>query len=351
MFMKKTIFLILIVFLFNTTYIYASEEESHVLTLGGNDWISLYYDHIVSDDTYFKDGFVTFDNLALLDLDLDGTPELIGGTVSDMECYTTIALTIKDGKVVKLKDNTKGLCGISFNNGKLVETVGVEAYLYADLYQDKNTKALKWIGKNQFSNGINPRITETYQLGLKDNSLVAHNIELSETDYNNLQLVDSSYLLNPLNQIESDAILGFLNGYIPNFALAHSTIQEFTVEGRTIPVPLYTINSAPYVSLRDIAMLLKDTPATFSINFQKPNTILLDNNQAYKPTGNELKPNKKDSCYAYISPQKVFYKEELDISRGLYLIDGNNYIYPGDIPYSLGFSIDQDNVVGILKNN
>jgi hypothetical protein len=74
-------------------------------------WQNVYAKYLVSifesRDTFLDPN----DELVLIDLDMDGIPELLGGSVGRLTSPINEAITIRDGKIVHLKHKGAGISG------------------------------------------------------------------------------------------------------------------------------------------------------------------------------------------------------------------------------------------------
>jgi hypothetical protein len=128
--------------------------------------------------------------------------------------------------------------------------------------------------------------------------------------------------------------------------------QNFVVDGKTVKAEIYNIDGSNYFKLRDIAMLLKDTKARFSVDYDaKTRLINLIPDAEYVPDGSELKTGTDKSSTCVPSTQGVTVQGEESGLRG-YNIGGNNFFKLRDLGTALGFYVgyEQDNNTAYINS-
>ena len=119
--------------------------------------------------------------------------------------------------------------------------------------------------------------------------------------------------------------------------------QKLSIDGENAPVTAYNIHDNNYFKLRDVAWLLRDTPARFSVEYvEKTNSIQIVTGEAYSPNGGELLPLDAESKEAVKSLQTLYINGREDSSLAAYNIDGYNYFKLRDLGGALGFKVDYD---------
>lgn len=119
--------------------------------------------------------------------------------------------------------------------------------------------------------------------------------------------------------------------------------QKLTIDGENAPVVAYNIKDNNYFKLRDIACLLSDTAARFSVEYvEETNSIRIVTGEPYTADGSELKPIGNESKEAKTSVQTLYINGEKNSSLGAYNIDGYNYFKLRDLGGALGFTVDYD---------
>lgn len=379
--MKKTFGVLLTVLLISPTSIIAS-----------TNWKMIYKDALI--DIVNNEEVDLVDRLSLVDIDLDGIPELFGGSYSKTYCPTEIALSIKDDKLIKLKDVTNGLCGIpkdrAFSNS--IYRVGFEGWSHAKLYRNKNTNTYKWIATDHISSIDHYNSFATYELSLKGAQLTSNRISYQETsmvysDSGDIQDVfDTTYVyrdkevepsvyekesikyFNSLEPIDFESISmiwgydvnpskidEFFDSYkfIPLPKQAHPSTQQVMVDGKEFKLQAYKIDNYNYFKLRDLANILNHTPSSFDIIVDSSDRISIHQGTRYTPNGTELKiDSNNNSTDAKISNQKIF-QGMTSLPIDLYLIKNNNYVKLRDITEFINIQVEpfSPNTIKITTKN
>lgn len=144
-------------------------------------------------------------------------------------------------------------------------------------------------------------------------------------------------------------VILLLTALVPSGALAQTpaanhvylSTQTLYVNGEPIqPFDMYNIDGYNYFKLRDIAYLLKDTYAGFSIGYDaQSQTATAISGQPYIPEGNELTRGKDNSSSCRPSPHTVLFNGTPSTAYA-YNIGGNNYFKLRDIAEAFNFYVD-----------
>jgi len=119
--------------------------------------------------------------------------------------------------------------------------------------------------------------------------------------------------------------------------------QNLTVNGVRRDVEKYNIDGYNYFKLRDLAVLLADTPAQFSVDWDaESNTVLVVTGAAYTPVGGELVQGDDRSATAVKSPQTIRIDEATRTDLPVYNLGGNNFFRLRSLGEALGFQVDFD---------
>ena len=120
--------------------------------------------------------------------------------------------------------------------------------------------------------------------------------------------------------------------------------HAFTVDGRYVRAEVYNIGGNNYFKLRDMAMLLKDTDAHFSVEYDSPSkTIIVGTGIDYEPVGGELSigVDKSATCVPARHALKVN-GQYADVQA--YNLGGNNFYKLRDLGRLLHFYVGYDSV-------
>ncbi len=118
--------------------------------------------------------------------------------------------------------------------------------------------------------------------------------------------------------------------------------QSFLVDGSAVQAEIYNIDGINYFKLRDVAMLLKDTPARFSVDFDaSSDTIRLERGKNYVPDGSELKPG-TDKSAACVPSAQALVIDGAKVALTAYNLGGNNFFKLRDLGRALDFYVGYD---------
>lgn len=133
--------------------------------------------------------------------------------------------------------------------------------------------------------------------------------------------------------------------------MAKYTDSLVLINDKSVTFEAYNINDNNYFKLRDLAMALNGTEASFSIEWsEEDNTIVIERgsytreaNSAYTPVGGELvKGDGKDKT-AYVSDQSLLAPMDGGFPGFIaYNINNNNYFKLRDIAMLFEFEVDWD---------
>lgn len=125
---------------------------------------------------------------------------------------------------------------------------------------------------------------------------------------------------------------------------AKPTASKVLVDGKSKAFEAYNINGNNYFKLRDIAYVLKDTDAAFSVGWsQAANAIALDTSGTYAPTGSEMKISGNTADKSAVASNSAILIDGQKAPLKAYNIDGNNFFKLRDLGTALGFQIGWDN--------
>ena len=121
---------------------------------------------------------------------------------------------------------------------------------------------------------------------------------------------------------------------------ALATDTRVVVDDVEVPFECYNINGNNYFKLRDLAMALNGSVASFSVGWnEEANSISLVRGEAYEPSGTELTVKEiKNETAIRSSSQMLIDSEEVFILA--YNIEGSNFYKLRDLGDELNFSVD-----------
>ena len=125
---------------------------------------------------------------------------------------------------------------------------------------------------------------------------------------------------------------------------AAPTASKVQVNGEAKAFEAYNINDNNYFKLRDIAYVLNDTDASFSVGWDgAANSIALKKGEAYAPTGSEMKVSGTKDIKDAVESTSAILIDGQKAALKAYTIKGNNYFKLRDLGTSLGFNVGWDN--------
>ena len=125
--------------------------------------------------------------------------------------------------------------------------------------------------------------------------------------------------------------------------MAAVSTQKLSIDGTIVPVTAYNIQDSNYLKLRDVAWLLRDTPARFSVEYAaETNSIHIVTGEAYTANGAEMQPIGTEEKAAVKSVQTLYINGRKYSSLSAYNIDDFNYFKLRDLGGALGFKVDYD---------
>ena len=201
----------------------------------------------------------------------------------------------------------------------------------------------------QSVNGKPFSLTDTYAVAASDFLAVGGD---TYAVFNTLEHVDTGILLD---SIVADYIQQELGGVIDaRYAEPRGSMKTVTIEnsdcepvkqilrcaGGSRDVEAYSINGETYCKLRDVAMLLSDTPVGFSVDYDpETDAVVLKSGGAYVPVGGELSTETDRSAALAVSRQSLV-ADGAKLNLCAYNLAGNNFYRLQDLGAALGFNVD-----------
>ena len=116
--------------------------------------------------------------------------------------------------------------------------------------------------------------------------------------------------------------------------------QLLNVDGEEIACEKYNINGSNYFKLRDIAMLLNETPRQFEAAWNaEEEAIYITSGESYTVVGGELEERGDYSKSAVVSAQSLYINGEAVNYLSVYNIGGNNFRHVVVVVYVEGMLV------------
>ncbi|MBO4330909.1 MAG: hypothetical protein J5827_02415, partial [Oscillospiraceae bacterium] len=118
--------------------------------------------------------------------------------------------------------------------------------------------------------------------------------------------------------------------------------QRVLLDGEEVSAEVYNINGSNYFKLRDIALLLMDSEAGFSVDYDSVSRVIsLKRGGSYEPDGSELALGGDSSASAVRSDQPVTV-DGREVKLTAYNLGGYNFFGLRELGDALGFGVDYD---------
>ena len=141
-------------------------------------------------------------------------------------------------------------------------------------------------------------------------------------------------------------VLCLLSALVPIGVGAYDVVlspQDLSVDGLLYECEKYNIDGSNYFKLRDLAYLLRETPAAFSVSWDAAaNAVIIAPGFPYEPIGGELEISADKSGTAVPSAQTVWFLDAPVTDLSVYNIGGNNFFKLRELGELLGFGVDYD---------
>lgn len=264
----------------------------------------------------------THNSVALTDLDKNGIPEaFLYRNSNDGGISAGFTMSGNTVKSIEVPGNIIGAC-----------LADIEVHIKNDNYI--------FVGKEvpRYSSVIN-----YYKLILANNKLEAvkiHKIDVSP--YQTVQYVDmagSNFLTN--GYPNRTKIQTFINNYeAVNSLTAEPSSATISINGNDYTLAGFNVNNSNYYKIRDIAMLMRSTPARFNVTWDpKLNGISILTGVKYEIVGGELE-NESYNTLDISETTSPIYIDGDESNIRAYTINGSTYFKVRDIADAAGFTID-----------
>lgn len=272
-------------------------------------------------------------------------------TISQDPTYTDAIMTDLDRngipEVFVIKKGTYGKIGAAFTMvDNVVTDIDVPANIIGECLEniDVYVKNDTYI----FVGAEVPRYASTimyYKLTLANNKLTATRINKSDVSpYAHITYVDK-YVNNLLENgyPNRNKIVDFIASYdMVNSISATRSIANMLVNGERVAVTGYTVNDSNYFKVRDIAMLLRNTPSKFNVSWDgNLNAIMIDTHSDYIAIGGELSSEIEQDMNV-VENNTPIYVDGRRTAITAYNINGSSYFKIRDIADAAGFEIQWD---------
>ena len=127
-----------------------------------------------------------------------------------------------------------------------------------------------------------------------------------------------------------------------NSISATRSMANMLVNGEKVTVTGYTVNDSNYFKVRDIAMILRNTPSKFNVSWDgNLNAIMIDTHSDYAAIGGELSSEIEQDMNV-VENNTPIYVDGRRTAITAYNINGSSYFKIRDIADAAGFEIQWD---------
>ena len=266
----------------------------------------------------------TYTDVVLTDLDRNGIPEAF---VIKKGSYGGIGagFTMSENAIIDIQTPSNII-------GECLENISV--YLKNDTYIFVGLEVPRYASQIYY-----------YKLELVGDKLIATRINKRDVSpYDNITYEDkySSNLLEN-GYPNRNKIYDFIISYDSlNSITATPSSANLLVNGKKATVDGYTVNDSNYFKIRDIAMLLKNTPKRFNVEWSSSkNEIMIQTKTDYVPIGGELSSELAQEMNVIENSTPIYVDGRLRPITA-YNINGSSYFKIRDIANAAGFEIFWD---------
>lgn len=125
--------------------------------------------------------------------------------------------------------------------------------------------------------------------------------------------------------------------------MAFASGENVSFDGGDLEINAYLINRSNYVKIRDVAALLKDTPAKFDLAYDnEKQSVIISKGKNYSDSFIYKESKLKEERIAKETRQKIVDDKGQEIELKGYFIDGYNYFRLRDLGKVLDFGVAYD---------
>ena len=184
-----------------------------------------------------------------------------------------------------------------------------------------------------------------YKLELSGNDLIATRINKTDVSPYPVITYEDMYGNNFLTSGYPDRakIQDFINSYDKvNNVTTSQTAAPIKVNGAQWAVSGYVVNNANYYKIRDIAMIVMNTPSRFNVDWSTDlSAVTVSTGVPYEIIGGELSGDTLNAANIEQNSAPIYVNGQL-VELTAYNIDGSNYFQIRDLANIAGFNVDWD---------
>ena len=184
-----------------------------------------------------------------------------------------------------------------------------------------------------------------YKLELSGNDLVATRINKTDVSPYPVIPYEDMYGNNFLTSGYPDRskIQDFINSYDKvNNVTTSQNAAPIKVNGSEWAVSGYVVNNVNYYKIRDIAMIVRNTPAKFNVDWSTElSAVTVSTGTVYNIIGGELSSDTITAANIEQNSAPIYVDGQL-VELQAYNIDGSNYFQIRDLANIAGFNVDWD---------
>lgn len=303
--------------------------------------------------------------IQLVDLDVDGTPELLIGSYPGSGLFSEIlaAYTFQDGELKPItlpgsvllggnyalyRNNTTGAYRIE---GDYILRAGNG--FYTNILAHYGLNGTRLTIAERFADDVEAGV-HTYYVGGRKVSASVYKNEFTNRNAGWSKVGTYHYAqLTKRGKPTSGESSKLISDYAPGPVLAKASTHKIQVDGKPVSIAAYGIGGNNYFKLRDVAALLNGTDAQFQVGWKEADrSITLTDGQRYTPVGGELARGDGLNRFGNPTSSDIYLNGQL-MDPAAYNVGGNNYFKLRDLGRILGFNVvwnDATRTVDILTD-